>query len=221
MCSFANTNCCPLATLQAMANMVSALSRMGTDMLFAARTRLLMAAFDAHAVGLPPYYKQQVRHACRGVVDVPRCAGLCSMAALGVRFGLENRVRFTPTCSAFSTSGTTLCSFNHLLPLACRTPSTWPARCAPAASTRGASIPTPARPQPSQHNRRRRRRRQLCSSSPPARPCQSRLAACATAPTSQAAPQRLRPAWVQRARCLPGRLCALCRWSRWQEQVHH
>ncbi|PRW32584.1 Solute carrier family 35 member G1 [Chlorella sorokiniana] len=45
--------------MQAMANMASAFSRMGTDMLSASRTRLVLAAFDAHAVALPPTYKQQ------------------------------------------------------------------------------------------------------------------------------------------------------------------
>lgn len=39
---------------QAMANMASALSRMGPELLGAPPTRFLLAAFDAHAAGLPP-----------------------------------------------------------------------------------------------------------------------------------------------------------------------
>ncbi|KAL4421371.1 hypothetical protein ABPG75_010662 [Micractinium tetrahymenae] len=40
--------------LQAMANMASAISRMGPELLNAGPTRFLLAAFDVHAVGLPP-----------------------------------------------------------------------------------------------------------------------------------------------------------------------
>ena len=49
-----------------MANMVSALARLGPHVLNADRTRLLLAAFDAGACALPPMptHKLQVRVTC-------------------------------------------------------------------------------------------------------------------------------------------------------------
>lgn len=51
---------------QSMANMVSALARLGPHVLNADRTRLLLAAFDARACALPPMptHKLQVRVTC-------------------------------------------------------------------------------------------------------------------------------------------------------------